>query len=103
MLWLGRSPFTLRPKFDATEVGVLFEGNAELTPRPSAANAAKFRFSVASSVTWSPLISVLTTFESACTCSASAVTVTSCVSAPTASWTFEDTVIEMFTTMPVLV
>ena len=47
MLWLWRSPLTLMVKLAATEVGVLLSGRAELTPRPSAANAAKLRFSVA--------------------------------------------------------
>ena len=69
-------------KFDATEVGVLESGNAELTPRPRAASAAKLRFWVAISLICSELISVLTTFESACTASALASTVTVSVAAP---------------------
>jgi hypothetical protein len=83
MLWLWRRPLTLMVKLAATEVGVLLSGRSELTPRPSAARAAKLRFSVAISLICSELISVLTTLESACTARASASTVTVCVSAPT--------------------
>jgi len=52
-------------KLDATEVGVLLSGSAELTPRPRAARAAKLRFSVAISLICSELMRVLTTLESA--------------------------------------
>src|SRR5271154_3559005 len=50
ILWLCRRPLTLIVKFEATEVGVLLAGRAELTPRPRAASAAKLRFSVAISL-----------------------------------------------------
>ena len=76
MLWLWRRPFTLMVKLAATEVGVLLSGRAELTPRPSAARAAKLRFSVAISLICSELIRVLTTLESVWTARASASTVT---------------------------
>ena len=90
----------LSVKLAATEVGVLESGRAELTPRPNAASAAKLRFSVAISLICSELISVLTTFESVCTVSASASTVTVWLSAPTTSFTSARIVAETFTTMP---
>ena len=58
---------------EAEADGVLLSGRLELTPRPRAASDVKLRFSVAIDVTCSPLISVLTSFDSACTASASAV------------------------------
>ncbi len=51
----------------APEDGVLLSGIVELAPRPIAARAAKFRFCVAISLICSELMSVLTTFDSACT------------------------------------
>jgi len=100
MLWLWRRPLTVMLALDAEAVGGLLSGKSELTPRPRAARAVKLRFSVAIEVTCSPLISVLTSLDSACTWSASAVTETSVVSAPTVSFTASARVCETFSVRP---
>src|SRR3954465_11534204 len=100
-LWGGRVPLKLMPLDDVSALTPPKGGRLLDTPRPRAANEVMLRPLVASCSTCGPLMRVLTSLLSVCTCKASAVTVTVWAWLPTARTASCSTDWATLITMPV--